>query len=88
MILLGNLSPREIASRLGIELSQEDSDFLTRNQQEKVNDTPLEKGKWHCYDIPFIVMCDTVHTAEVIRDLFLRYSPFPKSTTFQVGWEK
>ncbi len=88
LLMLGNLSSSDIASRLGIELSQEDSDFLTQNRQEKVNDTPLGEGKWHCYDIPFVVMCDTVHTAEIIRDLFMRYSPFPKSTTFQIGWER
>jgi hypothetical protein len=88
MIFLGNLSPKEIESRLGITFSQEDKDFLTPLRQETINDTPLEKGKWHCYDIPFMFMCDTAQTAETMKALFMRYYPFPNKITFQIGWER
>lgn len=88
LIFLGNLSPKEIETRLGITLSQEDKDYLTLHRQETINDTPLGEGKYHCYDIPFMVMCDTAQTAETMKALFMRYYPFPNKVTFQIGWER
>lgn len=88
MIFLGNLSPKEIESRLGITFSQEDKDFLTLHRQETINNTPLGESTWHCYDIPLMVMCDTAQTAETMKALFMRYYPFPNKVTFQIGWER
>ena len=87
MIYLGNLSPKEIESRLGITFSQEDKDFLTLHRQEKINNTPLGEGKWHCYDIPFMVMCDTAQTAKTMSALFTQYYPFPNNVKLLIGWE-
>ena len=50
--MLGNLSVKDIENRLGIELSEEHRQELNNTHQDKVNDTPLEEGHWHCYDIP------------------------------------
>ena len=88
MIFLGNLSPQQIEKRLQITFSQEDLEFLTANRQEKVNNTPLERGKWHCYDLPFLLMCDTTETVETMKALFMRDYPFPSKETFQIGWER
>lgn len=86
-IMLGNLSVKDIENRLGIELSEEHRQELTNTHQDKVNDTPLEDGHWHCYDIPFMLMCDVKETAMKFRDIFSQYK-FTKSVTFQLGWER
>ncbi len=86
-IMLGNESVSDIERRLGIQLSEEDKDELNRTRQEKINDTPLAEGHWHCFDIPFILVCDTIKTAEKLRDMFLAYDLDSKEQ-FQIGWER
>ena len=87
MIFLGNLTINEIENRLGIEMSDEHKKELNRTHQDKVNDTPLGDGCWHCFDVPFMLMCDVVDTAVKMRDIFQQYT-FTKSVTFQIGWER
>lgn len=86
MIFLGNLTVEDIMRRTGAELSQEDIDYLNASRQEEVNHTPLKEGKWHCYDLPFMIMTDTKTTAIKMRDMFQKYMPFKE--TLQIGWEK
>lgn len=86
-LFLGNLTVNQIENRLGIELSNEHREELIRTHQDKVNDTPLGDGCWHCYDAPFMLMCDTQDTAMKMRDIFAQYT-FSKNVTFQIGWER
>lgn len=57
-IMLGNLSVKDIETRLGITLSAEDVAVLQEKRQENVS-VPLASGKWHCFDIPFMFMAAT-----------------------------
>lgn len=86
-IYLGNLTVEQLENRLGIHLSEDHKKELARNRQEKVNNTPLEPGKWHCYDMPFMLMTHDRKTAEKFRDILLNYPMEGCHETFQIGWE-
>lgn len=87
-IYLGDLMPEQIERRLGIELSEEDKKFLLETHQGAVNNTPMEHGKWHCFDLPFMLKTRDVETAIVFRDLFMKYDASTFKECFQIGWEK
>lgn len=63
-IMLGNLSVAEIESRLGINFPQEIVDFMNKNHQASAQN--VQSGKWHCFDIPFNLVCGDVETAKTI----------------------
>lgn len=84
-ICLGNLSLRQMEDRLGITLTDTDRLEFESNRQEAVNGTPLAPGKWHCFDIPFMLLCDTMETAVRFRDILSKYA---LKGTFQIGWER
>jgi hypothetical protein len=68
-IFLGNLKIEQIEQRLGFKLSDEAVKFMNNNHQESAK--KIEKGKWHCFDIPFNITCGDMETAEKIRDFIL-----------------
>ena len=86
-IFLGNLSVEQIERRSGITLSDEDREYLKANHQAKVNNTPLEHGKWHCYDIPFMLMVHDKSTAVTYRDMLEKYDWGKCREPLQIGWE-
>lgn len=86
-IMLGNQAVGDIERRLHITLTDEQREMLNDSRQEAVNDTPLGAGKWHCYDIPFMMVCDTIETATKMRDMFMAYD-LTKGEAFQIGWER
>ena len=63
-IMLGNLSVAEIESRLGIKFPQDIADFMSDNHQASAQN--VLPGKWHCFDIPFNLVCGDVETAKKI----------------------
>jgi len=63
-MLLGNLSLKEIQNRTGVEFPQVLVDYMeTRHQSCASN---IKKGKWHCFDIPFILVAGDLETATEI----------------------
>lgn len=65
-IMLGNLSVEKIEERLGIKFPDELVDFMKKNHQSRANN--IAKGKWHCFDIPFELVCGDYETARKIFD--------------------
>lgn len=63
-IMLGNLSVEQIEKRLGIEFPENIKDFMNKNHQTEANH--IQKGKWHCFDIPFNIVCGDMETASKI----------------------
>jgi len=63
-LYLGNLLIRDIEKRLGIELKEEYVSFMQENHQATASN--IQKGKWHCFDIPFNIVCGDVETAKKI----------------------
>ena len=87
-IYLGNLTPEQIESRLGIELTAEDKELLRKTHQPKVNNVPIAPGKWHCFDIPFMLMTHDIKTASMFADIFRKYNPSTFRECLQIGWKK
>lgn len=81
-IMLGNLSVLDIEKRLSIELKAEDKDFLEGRRQQNVN-VPMEPMSWHCFDIPFLILCDGMETAKKVADILGKY---PMKGAVQIGW--
>jgi len=63
-IYLGNLSIVEIETRSGISFPDELKDYMKPRKQE--NASNIKQGKWHCFDIPFVLMCGDMDTATEI----------------------
>lgn len=63
-IMLGNMSVNDIEKRIGIEFPEEIREFMQETNQE--NASKVEKGKWHCYDIPFSIVCGDMEIATKI----------------------
>jgi hypothetical protein len=71
-IYLGNLTTSEMESRLGISLTTEDREKLEsiRSNTAKVTNT----DKWHCFDIPFVLVCGNYDTAVLVHSILEPYS--------------
>lgn len=87
-IYLGNLTPEQIESRLGINITAEDKELLKKTHQPEVNNVPIALGKWHCFDLPFMIMTSDVKTARMFVDIFSKYEPSTFRECLQIGWER
>lgn len=63
-IMLGNLSITEIEKRLGIEFPEDIREFMKQTHQDSASD--IKPGKWHCFDIPFNLVCGDMDIATKI----------------------
>lgn len=63
-IMLGNQSVNQIEKRLGIEFPEDIREFMMQTHQDDANN--IGKGKWHCFDIPFNLVCGDIETATKI----------------------
>jgi hypothetical protein len=64
--MLGNLSVSQIENRLGIEFPDEIKEFMKKNHNPSA--TNIAKGKWHCFDIPFVMVCGDLDVATKIYE--------------------
>jgi hypothetical protein len=64
--MLGNLSVSQIENRLGIEFPDEIKEFMKKTHNPSA--TNIAKGKWHCFDIPFVMVCGDLEVATKIYD--------------------
>lgn len=65
-IFLGNLSIEEIESRSGVKFPEGLVEYMKPRKQEKAAN--IKHGKWHCFDIPFNLVCGDMVTAKKIYD--------------------
>ena len=63
-IMLGNLSVKQIEDRIGVEFPENIRLFMEKNHQPNANN--IQKGKWHCFDMPFNLVCGDIETARKI----------------------
>lgn len=87
-IFLGNLSVEQFEKRTGIILTDEHREYMKEHRQEAVNNTPLEVGAWHCFDLPFMLMTSDKATAEFYRDMLSDYDWTKCKECLQIGWER
>lgn len=65
-IYLGNLSIEEIEKRSGVDFPEELKDYMSTRKQESASD--VKQGEWHCFDIPFLLVCGGMETATEIHN--------------------
>jgi cell wall assembly regulator SMI1 len=62
--MLGDLNVKQIENRLGIEFPDDIRELMLKTHQSKANN--IERGKWHCFDIPFNLVCGDIELATKI----------------------
>ena len=85
-IYLGDVSVEEIEQRTGITLSDEDREYLKAHRQHKINNTKIEQGCWHCFDIPFSFNTGDEETAEFYLDMFKKYDWSQCKEPLRIVW--
>ena len=85
-IMLGNLTVRQIEDRTGIKFSDKDVAELNEMRQEKAEN--IESGKWHCFDLPFTIVCGDKPTAEKILSRLNVYDWLQAKCALQISWER
>jgi hypothetical protein len=73
-IMLGNLTLDEMQRRSGVEFPFELIAFMASTYQSEAQD--VKPGKWHCFDMPFTLVCGDIETA---REIFKHLSPLSAS---------
>jgi hypothetical protein len=77
-IMLGNLTVEDMQQRLGSEFPAELIEYMKERHQQYAQ--VIEAGKWHCFDVPFTVVCGDMDTAqEIYRHLSPLASSFKQS---------
>ena len=84
-IMLGNLNMSSIEARLGITLKEKERDTLSSMRQDDAQN--IQPGKWHCFDLPFMIMCGDLRTAQQVCEILRPYSNSMK-TQLQISWQK
>ena len=64
-VYLGDLSVEEIEKRVGIDFPKELKDYMGTRKQDIASN--IKKGEWHCFGIPFVLLCGDIETATEIR---------------------
>jgi propanediol dehydratase small subunit len=59
-------------NRLGITLTDDERKFLVNTRQEKAD--KIAKDKWHCFDIPFNMVCGSRDFAMKVYEVLKPYS--------------
>ena len=65
-IMLGNLSVAEIEKRAGVKFPEELKQLMQDTHQDEASN--IKDGKWHCFDIPFTIVCGGMPIAQKIYD--------------------
>lgn len=68
-LLLGNLSIEQMQERLGITFPSDLVTYLSDKRQ--ANAGQLAPDKWHCFDLPFALVCENHEMAKTIVDYLM-----------------
>jgi hypothetical protein len=69
---LGNYDIGRMEKRLGITFPEELVTYMNERHQD--NAGRLEKDRWHCFDIPFVLHCENIEMATKIYDYLKPFS--------------
>jgi hypothetical protein len=70
--MLGNLTVEKIEERLGIIFSEDLKCFL--NDKHQNTPSELKDNQWHCFDLPFMILCGGEQLA---RDITNKITSLP-----------
>lgn len=80
-VYLGNLSTKEMADRLSIQMTDED---IEKMEEFRCHKADVEQGTWHCFDIPFVCVCSDMDTAIKVQSIMQKY-PSDMEGVFRIG---
>ena len=84
MIMLGNLSVKDMESRAGVSFPSELIEYMESRRQHKADS--VDKGEWHCFDLPFTLLCGDECTAkEIYKHLSPMADKFKEKMSIAVG---
>lgn len=63
-IMLGDLTVEQMESRAGVEFPDELKAYMAERYQASASN--VQPGKWHCFDLPFFLVCGDMETAQAI----------------------
>lgn len=66
-MMLGNLSVEQMERRMGIVFPDDLKKVLAKYHQNNVA-TDIKPGYWHCFDIPFTMVCGNTDLAELVQE--------------------
>ena len=78
-MMLGNLNVEQIEKRLGIDFPEKIKELMKNTRQD--NAQFVQKGKWHCFDIPFNIVCGDI---EIATEIFEALKPFSEQCKCQL----
>lgn len=81
-IMLGNLTVEGMERRMGISFPEELREFMIDTHQNRAD--VIEPGRWHCFDLPFFLVCGDMDTAVKIHEL-LKPLASDISESLQIG---
>ncbi len=70
--MLGNLSLKEMQTRSGVEFPTELLEYMGSRHQELAEN--VAPGKWHCFDLPFTLVCGDMETAQSIYNYLVPFT--------------
>ena len=82
-IYLGNLTVKQMASKMGIELSSEDEARLEDIRQDDAQ--KIQPGKYHCFEAPPMLACGDLPTCYQVHYILAKY---PIKGTWQIAESK
>jgi hypothetical protein len=65
-IRLGNLTVAEMEKRSGVVFPEELKTLLEKTHQDDAK--YIELRQWHCFDLPFVLVCGSMSFAQEIYD--------------------
>lgn len=71
-VYLGNVTIEEIQERVGTVFEPEDIERLKKTYSDDA--TVAGKEKWHCFEIPFAIVCGSTETAENVVGILTKYA--------------
>ena len=81
-IMLGDLSIEDAERRTGVSWPEELKQYMADKYQARASN--IEPGKWHCFDMPFMLLCGDMETAQAIYNYLLpMHADF--QTPMQIG---
>lgn len=78
-IMLGNVSLNEIEKRCGIKIPETLRTKLINSHQD---DADVTNNKWHCFDLPFCIVCGGEDLFNDIKNTLL---PFAEDFKEELG---
>ena len=68
-MMFGNLTIEEMQQKAGVQFPPDFIEFMRDKHQATAEN--IAPGKWHCFEIPFLLVCGDIGTAYEIHSRLL-----------------